>query len=73
MGFLSDQLFGGRKIRVQSIVNNFSRLPPGLDVRTSYRGTDLAEALHRIAAVHGRSTRIRLDDGAEFISKASNL
>ncbi len=73
MDFLSDQLFDGRKIRVLSIVDNFTRVSPALDVRTSYRGSDVVETLDRIAAVHGRPKRIRLDNGPEFISKDLDL
>ena len=51
---LSDQLFDGRRIRVLSIVDNFTRVSPALDVRTSYRGSDVVETLERIAVVHGR-------------------
>lgn len=63
MDFLSDQLFDGRKIRVLSIVDNFTRVSPALGVRTSYCGSDVVETLDRIASVHGRSKRIRLDNG----------
>ncbi len=73
MDFLSDQLFDGRKIRVLSIVDNFTRVSPALDVRTSYRGFDVVETLDRIAAAHGRPKRIRLDNGPEFISKDLDL
>ncbi len=45
MNFLSDQLSDGRKIRVLSIVDNFTRMSPALDVRTSYRGSDMVETL----------------------------
>lgn len=69
MDFLSDQLFDGRKIRVLSIVNNFTRLSPALDVRFSYRGGDVVDTLERIAGQYGRPKRVRIDQGPEFISK----
>ncbi|RSY89547.1 transposase [Sphingomonas koreensis] len=47
MDFLSDQLFDGHKIRVLSIVDNFTRVSPALDVRTSYRGADVVETPDR--------------------------
>lgn len=62
MDFLSDQLFDGRKIRVLSIIDNFSRVSPALDVRMSYRGADVVQTLERVAAIHGRPKRIRLDN-----------
>lgn len=73
MDFLSDQLFDGRKIRILSIVDNFSRLSPALDVRQSYRGADVVQTLEGIAAAYGRPKRIRLDNGPEFISKDLDL
>lgn len=73
MDFLSDQLFDGHKIRVLSIVDNFTRLSPALDVRFSYRGSDVVDTLERIAAEYGRPKRIRVDQGPEFISKDLDL
>jgi putative transposase len=73
MDFLSDQLFDGRKIRVLTIVDNFTRVSPAIDVRFSYRGTDVVATLERIAATYGRPKRIRVDNGPEFISKNLDL
>ena len=73
MDFLSDQLFDGRKIRVLSIVDNFTRLSPALDVRHSYKGSDVVNTLERIAGQYGRPQRIRVDNGPEFISKDLDL
>ena len=73
MDFLSDQLFDGRKIRILSIVDNFSRLSSAFDVRQSYRGADVVQTLEGIAAAYGRPKRIRLDNGPEFISKDLDL
>ncbi|MFT4054604.1 MAG: DDE-type integrase/transposase/recombinase [Novosphingobium sp.] len=71
--FLSDQLFDGRRIRILSIIDNFSRVSSALDVTMSYRSADLVETLERVAATHGRPKRIRLDNGPEFISKDLDL
>ena len=73
MDFLSDQLFNGRKIRMLTIVNAFSRLSPAIDVRPHYRGPDVVETLERVTAMHGTPKTIRLDNGPEFISKALDL
>ena len=61
------------QIRILSIVDNFSRLSPALDVRQSYRGADVVQTLEGIAAAYGRPKRIRLDNGPEFISKDLDL
>ena len=56
-----------------SIVDTFTRVSPVLDVRTSDRGYDVVETLDRIAVAHGRSKRIRLYNGPEFISEDLDL
>jgi putative transposase len=73
MDFLSDQLFDGRKIRVLTIVDNYTRVSPSIDVRMSYRGADVVATLERVARLHGRPKRIRVDNGPEFISKELDL
>jgi putative transposase len=54
MDFLSGQLFDGRKIRILSIIDNFTPVSPALDVRPTYRVADVVETLERIAAAYGR-------------------
>ena len=73
MDFLSDQLFDGRKIRVLSIIDNYTRLSPALDIRFSYRGSDVVDILERIAIEYGRPKRIRVDQCPEFVSKDLDL
>ena len=73
MDFLSDQLFDGRKIRMLTIIDNFTRVSPAIDVRMSYRGADVVATLERIAQAYGRPKQIRLDNGPEFISKDLDL
>lgn len=63
MDFLSDQLFDGRKIRVLTIVANFTRLSPAIDVRLSYRGADVVQTLERVAQMYGCPKRVRVDQG----------
>ena len=43
MDFVHDQLFDGRKIRILTIVDIFSRYAPAVDVKQSYRGMDVVE------------------------------
>jgi putative transposase len=54
MDFLSNQLFDGRKIRILTIVDNFARLPPAIDLRMSYRGADVVQTLENISKIYGR-------------------
>ena len=53
MDFVHDQLFDGKKIRILTVVDTLSRLSPAVDVRHSYRGSDVVETLERGAAAVG--------------------
>lgn len=50
MDFVHDQLFDGRKIRVLTIIDTFTRLTPVIDVRQTYKGLDVVATLER--AIH---------------------
>jgi len=63
-------LADGRKIRLLTIVDNFSRERLALDVATGFKGTDVAQALTRIVAERKRPHQIRSSDGPEFVTKA---
>ena len=41
MDFVHDQLATGRKLRVLTIADTFSRFSPALEPRFSFRGTDV--------------------------------
>ena len=53
MDFVHDQLATGRKIRVLTIVDTFSRFSPAVDPRFSYRGEDVVLTLERICKTVG--------------------
>jgi len=53
MDFVHDQLFDGTKIRALTIIDTLTRLSPILDIKLSYRGSDVVEALERGAAEFG--------------------
>ena len=73
MDFMSDQLFNGRRIRVLTIVDIFSKVSPAIGVGTSYRGHDVVATLEQAVQVHGCPRRIRVDNGPEFISRDLDL
>ena len=50
MDFVHDQLATGRKIRVLTVVDTFSRFSPVLDPRFSYRGEDVVRTLEQVCA-----------------------
>lgn len=73
MDFVHDQLFDGKKIRVLTIVDTFTRLSPAIDIRRSYRGNNVVETLERAARKIGYPKTMRLDNGLEFIGKDLDL
>jgi putative transposase len=72
MDFVHDQLFDGRKLRVLTIVDTFSRYAPAIEVRQSFRGSDVVAVLEK-ASKTGYPKTIRLDNGPEFVSKEVDL
>ena len=60
MDFVHDQLFDGRKIRVLTVVDTFSRLSPAIEVRQQFRGADVVEVLERVSREIGYPKTIRL-------------
>jgi putative transposase len=73
MDFIHDQLATGRKIRVLTVVDTFSRYSPVLDAKFSYRGEDVVATLERVCSRIGYPKTIRVDQGSEFISRDMDL
>jgi putative transposase len=73
MDFVHDQLAVGKKIRVLTIVDTFSRFSPAVEPRFSFRGADVVETLERVGREHGFPKMIRVDQGTEFVSKDLDL
>jgi putative transposase len=73
MDFVHDQLATGRKLRVLTIVDTFSRFSPALEPRLSFRGTDVVEVLERVGREVGLPATIRVDQGTEFVSRDLDL
>ena len=58
MDFVHDQLATGRKLRVLTIVDTFSRFSPAVDPRFSYRGEDVVVTLERMCRSVGYPNEI---------------
>ncbi len=70
---MHDQLATGRKLRVLTIIDTFSRFSPALDVRFNFRGSDVVEVLEQVGRQHGFPSAIRVDQGTEFVSRDLDL
>ena len=73
MDFVHDQLATGRKLRVLTVVDLFSRFSPAVDPAFSYKGSDVVQTLERICRDVGYPKVIRVDQGSEFISRDLDL
>lgn len=73
MDFVHDQLATGKKLRVLTVVDTFSRYVQVLDARFSYRGEDVLATLDRVCRRTGYPKTIRVDRGSEFLSRDMDL
>lgn len=73
MDFVHDQLAMGKKLRVLTVVDIFSKYSPVVDPRFSYRAEDVVMTLERVCSLVGHPKTIRVDQGSEFISRDLDL
>jgi putative transposase len=73
MDFVADQLVDGRRFRILTIVDNFTRESLGLYASQNIRGDDVVDVLCKITAHRGRPQRIQVDNGSEFTSRSMDL
>lgn len=70
MDFVSDQLFDGTRFRALTVVDNFSRRSLAIKAGKSLKGTDVVQVMEEITGQQNAfPTRIKVDNGSEFISK----
>lgn len=71
MDFVHDALADGRPFRVLTVVDQWSRQSPILEVASSLGGQAVADALDRVLRAIGNMPRsITVDHGTEFTSRA---
>jgi putative transposase len=70
MDFVSDSIVTGRRFRALTIVDDYSRECPAIEVDTSLGGARVVNVLERLAEVRGLPEIITVDNGPEFIGKA---
>jgi putative transposase len=70
MDFASDGLFSGKRFRVLTVVDIYSRKCLGVEVAQGIKGEGVVSLLEQIKSFRGVPGSIRCDNGPEFISKA---
>jgi putative transposase len=70
MDFVSDSIVTGRKFRALTIVDNYTRECPVIEVDTSLGGARVVNVLDRLSETRGLPEVITIDNGPEFAGKA---
>jgi putative transposase len=70
MDFVADALYDGRRFRALTLVDNFTRESPAIEVGSSISGKQVVSVLERLARTHGLPQVITTDNGTEFTSRA---
>jgi len=70
MDFVSDNLHDGRRFRVLTLVDHFTRESPAIEVGNSIPGKRVVAVLERLARTHGLPQVITTDNKTEFTSRA---
>jgi putative transposase len=69
MDFMSDELYNGQRIRLLTLVDNFTRESLSITVDQHIRGLDVADVLTGVGLAQGLPKKIQVDNGTEFTSK----
>ena len=69
MDFMADRLADGRPYRLPTLVDNFSRVSPAIEVDYSLTGRRVVEVLEQLG-ISGLPQAIKVDNGTEFCSRA---
>jgi putative transposase len=70
MDFMSDELYNGQRIRLLTLVDNYTRESLAIEVSQHLGGEKVAEILTLLALQRGKPEKIRMDNGPEFTSKS---
>jgi len=69
MDFMSDELYDGRRIRLLTLVDNFTRESLAIEVDNHLGGHRVVEVLMHLGVERSLPKTIRVDNGPEFISR----
>ena len=70
LDFVSDALWWGRKLRMLTVVDTYTRESLAIEVDTSLSGARVARILDRVIGERAAPTEIVMDNGPELTSKA---
>ena len=70
MDLVADSIVTGRRFRALTIVDDFSRECPAIEVDTSLGGRRVVAVLERLTEIRGFPEVITIDNGPEFAGRA---
>ena len=70
MDFVTDSIVTGRRFRALTIIDNYSRECPVIEVDTSLGGSRVVGVLEKLAETRGLPEVITVDNGPEFAGRA---
>jgi len=73
MEFMSDQLVGGQRFRLLTLVDNHSRESLAIEAGQRLTGDDVVRVLEQVTAQRGKPKSIRVDNGPDFRSRSLDL
>jgi putative transposase len=68
--FMEDATMDGRKLRILTVVDEFTRESPAIEVERSMPSARVIEVLKRVFAERGAPEYLRSDNGPEYIAQA---
>ncbi|MFI5323929.1 MAG: IS3 family transposase [Thermodesulfobacteriota bacterium] len=68
--FVSDRLYNGKKIRMLTVIDEYTRKCLAIRVGSSLKADDVLETLSTLFIAEGIPDHIRSDNGSEFTAKA---
>jgi putative transposase len=69
MDFMSDELYNGQRIRLLTLVDNFTRESLTIEVDHHLGGQRVVEILNQLGTERGLPEKIQMDNGPEFTAK----
>jgi putative transposase len=69
MDFVADNLFDGRKLRLLTVVDCYTRQCVAIEVGQRLKGEDVVRVLEQAIRQYGKPITIKSDNGSEFVGK----
>ena len=68
--FMADSLWSGRRFRTFNVMDDYNREALRIEIDTSLPAARVVRALDELIETRGKPARLRLDNGAELVSRA---